>query len=436
MQILFVHQNFPGQYRYLARHFGADPSWDAWAIGEKANVLRQGPYVPREGVRLLGYDMPPGNDIVKGAAAEFDRQLVRAQRVAALALRQREQGLDPDLICSHPGWGDSLYLREVFPRARFLSYFEYYARPDGPVINFDPEFPVDIGGRMHYRARTALNLLTLDMADAGVCPTRWQWSTFPAEFREKIRVIHDGIDTAVVVPVPGTRIRLQGPRGPLSLDEDDEIITYSVRNLEPNRGFHVFMRALPELQRRRPQAITLIVGGDEISYGSPHPSGKTWREVMLEEVGAELDLNRVLFLGKVPYPRLLDLFRITSLHIYLTSPFVLSWSMLEAMGCGAPVLASATPPVTEVIEEGRNGFLFGAGRPGLDDIAPAADAPVGDEFEPVADRLAARADELLSQPALRRRVGATGRDFIVAHYDLASRCLPAHRALIDELVAR
>ena len=415
MQILFVHQNFPGQYRYLARHFGADPSWDAWAIGEKANVLRQGPYVPREGVRLLGYDMPPGNDIVKGAAAEFDRQLVRAQRVAALALRQREQGLDPDLICSHPGWGDSLYLREVFPRARFLSYFEYYARPDGPVINFDPEFPVDIGGRMHYRARTALNLLTLDMADAGVCPTRWQWSTFPAEFREKIRVIHDGIDTAVVVPVPGTRIRLQGPRGPLSLDEDDEIITYSVRNLEPNRGFHVFMRALPELQRRRPQAITLIVGGDEISYGSPHPSGKTWREVMLEEVGAELDLNRVLFLGKVPYPRLLDLFRITSLHIYLTSPFVLSWSMLEAMGCGAPVLASATPPVTEVIEEGRNGFLF-------------------DFHDPAG--LAARADELLSQPALRRRVGATGRDFIVAHYDLASRCLPAHRALIDELVAR
>ncbi|MAT50273.1 MAG: glycosyl transferase family 1 [Porticoccaceae bacterium] len=414
MQILFVHQNFPGQYRYLARHFGADPAWQTWAIGEKANVLRQGPYVPREGVRLLGYEMPPSTER-RNPGAEYERQLTRAQRVAALAIRQRQRGLDPDVICSHPGWGDSLYLKEVFPRARFLSYFEYYARPDGPIVDFDPEFPVSIGGRMHYRSRNGLNLLTLEMADAGVCPTRWQWSTFPEEFRSKIRIIHDGIDTAVVAPSTGTRVTLEGRTGPLSLDERDEVITYSVRNLEPNRGFHVFMRALPLLQRRRPRAITLIVGGDEISYGSGHRSGKTWREVMLEEVGGDLDLDRVLFLGKVPYARLLDLFRITSLHVYLTSPFVLSWSMLEAMSCGAPVLASATPPVTEIIEEGNNGFLF-------------------DFHDP--EGLAARADELLAHSELRRVVGAAARDFIVEHYDLTRRCLPAHKALIEELVAR
>lgn len=414
MQILFVHQNFPGQYRYLARHFAADPAWDAWAIGERGNVLRQGPYIPRESIRLLGYDSPaqlpsriPGSD--------FQAQLARAYTVAGLALRQQKQGLDPDIICSHPGWGDSLYLKEVFPRAKFLSYFEFYHRPDGALVNFDPEFPTDVGGRMSFRSKNALNLLSLEMADAGVCPTHWQWSTFPVEFRSRVRVIHDGVDTELVAPRPGATVTVTAdPAGPVTLTKQHEIITFSVRNLEPSRGFHRFMRALPGLQRLRPHAITVIIGGDDISYGKPHPSGKSWREVMLDEVGQDIDLTRVLFLGKVPYEQLLNLFSITSLHIYLTTPFVLSWSMLEAMACGATVLASATAPVTEVIEDGVNGFLF--------------------DYHNT-DELVRRADELLSQPTLRQQVGSRARESVIERYDLKSRCLPQHIRLVEELLS-
>jgi glycosyltransferase involved in cell wall biosynthesis len=335
--------------------------------------------------------------------------------VAALALRQQKNGLDPDIICSHPGWGDSLYLKEVFPRAKFLSYFEFYHSPDAPLVNFDAEFPTALGGKMSLRTKNATNLLSLEMADLGVCPTRWQWSTFPDVFKEKIRVVHDGVDTELLAPKAGVKLKLDTLNSEsVTLSKDDEVITYSVRNLEPSRGFHVFMRALPLLQKRRPRAITLVVGGDEVSYGKPHPSGKCWREVLLEEVKDELDLSRVIFVGKLPYATLLNLFRISSLHIYLTTPFVLSWSMLEAMACGAPVLASATPPVTEVIEDGVNGVLF--------------DYHNGGE-------LVAKADELLSQPQLRKKIGAQGRQTIVDNYDLKSRVLPAHIQLIKAVLA-
>ncbi|MGD9661209.1 MAG: glycosyltransferase [Porticoccaceae bacterium] len=228
-------------------------------------------------------------------------------------------------------------------------------------------------------------------------------------------MIHDGVDTELIAPKPGTRITVDGlDSGSLTLSKDDEVITYSVRNLEPSRGFHVFMRALSQLQKRRPRAITVIVGGDEVSYGKPHPSGKCWREVLLEEVKGELDMSRVMFVGKLPYPTLLNLFRISSLHIYLTTPFVLSWSMLEAMACGTPVLASATAPVMEVIEDGVNGVLFDYHR--------------GQE-------LVEKVDTLLSQPALLRQLGARGRESIVDRYDLKTRCLPEHIRFIESLLA-
>lgn len=415
MQILFVHQNFPGQYRYIARYFAAQQGWQAYAIGEKPNVTRQIASLPKKGIQLLGYELPAEDGPrAMGLASEFESQLIRAQAVAGVALRQQKKGLDPDIICSHPGWGDSIYLKEVFPRAKFLSYFEFYHQPDGPLVNFDPEFPTPIGGRMAFRSKNAMNLLSLEMADAGVCPTQWQWNTFPEVFRDKIQVIHDGIDTELVAPRPDIRITINHPdTGPLTLSRDDEIITYSVRNLEPNRGFHVFMRALPKLQKRRPGALTIIVGGNEISYGKAHPSGKNWKDVLLDEVGDELDLTRVLFVGKVPYETLLNLFSITSLHIYLTSPFVLSWSMLEAMACQAPVLASATAPVMEVIEDGVNGFLF--------------DYHNGDE-------LVEKAAVLLGQSGMRRQAGVQARQTIIDSYDLKTLCLPAHIRLIESLL--
>ncbi len=415
MQILFVHQNFPGQYRYLVKHFTQAPGWECYAIGERDNVKRQVNQIP-PATRMLGYDTPAKVEgKVPVGASEFAANVRRAETIAAVLLRQQKNGLDPDIICVHPGWGEGLFLREIFPRAKILCYFEYFFDPAGPLVNFDPEFPNSLGSRLVTRTKNAQNLISLHMADAGLCPTRWQWQTYPAEYRDKIRVIHDGVDTRVVRPNPGARVSFANIADPQRVfSAEDEIITFSVRNLEPSRGFHRFMRALPRLQQLRPRANFLIVGGDESSYVREHQSGKPWREVLLAEVGGDLDLSRVFFLGKVPYQHLLALFSITSLHIYMTIPFVLSWSMLEAMACGATVLASATGPVTEVIRDGENGFLF-------------------DFF--AEDELVEKVGQLLADPGLRRETGARARQFIVDHYDLETVCLPRHLALIDELVS-
>ncbi|MFA5632986.1 MAG: glycosyltransferase [Porticoccaceae bacterium] len=416
MQILFIHQNFPGQYRNLARHFAALEGWQTYSIGEKPNVQRQLHYIPQN-IQLLGYDTPPKVDTTAaGAGKEFSDQLNRARQAAGVMLRQQKNGLDPDIICAHPGWGDALYAREVFPRAKLLFFFEFFFDPAGPLVNFDAEFPTDFGQRLSFRNKNAINLLSLDMADAGICPTHWQWQTHPKEYHHKLRIIHDGVDTELVKPNPQAELIFASSSQPQRrFSKADEIVTFSVRNLEPSRGFHRYMRALPRLQKARPNAWFLIVGGDEASYVKGHASGRPWREVLLEEVGDQLDMSRILFLGKVPYQTLLDLFSISSLHIYMTIPFVLSWSMMEAMACGATVLSSATGPVQEVIEDGRNGFLF-------------------DYFSE--DELVEKACALLDDPALRESIGRRARESIIERYDLASRCLPQHLALIEELLDR
>lgn len=415
MQILFIHQNFPGQYRNLARHFAENTDWECYAVGEKPNVKRQLYYISKK-TRLLGYDTPQEEKVkLPGMSREFANQHYRAAAIAGVLLRQKENGLNPEVICAHPGWGEGLFLREIFPNAKLIYFFEFFFRPDGPLVGFDPEFPATFTQRVNYRTKNAANFISLDQADVGICPTRWQWQTYPAEYHHKLRIIHDGIDTTVVRPVADAELTFPRSSQPeQKFFRNDEIVTFSVRNLEPSRGFHRFMRALPRLQRVRPNARFLIVGGDEASYVKEHESGRSWREVLLDEVGDQLDMSRVVFIGKVPYQQLLELLSISSLHIYMTIPFVLSWSMMEAMACGACVLASATGPVTEVIEDGVNGFLF-------------------DFFDE--DELVAKADALLDDPACRERIGRAAREFIIEHYDLQSRCLPRHLALIDEMAA-
>lgn len=417
MQILFVHQNFPGQYRNLVQHFAAAPEWECYAIGERENVKRQLYYIPKSGLNLLGYDEPkkvPSG--LHGAAKEFTEQLNRAQSIATVLLRQKKNGLNPDVICAHPGWGEGLYLREIFPRAKLLYFFEFFFSPEGPLVDFDPAYPSNIGEKLNFRAKNATNFISLNVADAGICPTSWQWQTYPGEYHHKLRIIHDGINTGVAKPNPGAELVFPNSARPeQKFTRADEIVTFSVRNLEPSRGFHRYMRALPRLQKARPNAQFLIVGGDESSYVKGHPSGRPWREVLLEEVGAELDMSRILFLGRVPYQTLLDLFSISSLHIYMTIPFVLSWSVMEAMACGATVLGSSTGPVNEVIEDGVNGFLF-------------------DYFSE--DELVEKACGLLENAALRKATGERARASIIERYDLETVCLPQHLALINELAGR
>jgi glycosyltransferase involved in cell wall biosynthesis len=409
MNIWFVHKNFPGQYRRLAPFFAKRRDCSVVAIGE---VMR----LRIEDARHYTYEAPePSSPGTHGYVWNLETGVRRGIEAARLALKLKRQGLRPDIVCSHPGWGETLYFREVFPDAKFLSYQEFFYRPAGSDLGFDPEFAgrSKLDAMCRARTKNAVNLLSLDLADWNVCPTHWQRAQFPEEFQPKMSVIHDGIDTKVLKPDRAAKLSLKG-RQPISLSAHDEVITFSVRNLEPYRGFHIFMRALPELMRRRPKAHILVVGGDEVSYGIRLPEDMTYRQMLFEEVRERIDADRLHFLGRLPYEQFLTVLQISSAHVYLTYPFVLSWSMLEAMAAECLVVASKTPPVEEVLVDGENGLLF-------------------DFFSPEA--LSETVCRALDDRDLARTLRKNARATIVENYDFESVCLPRQVELIEQVAS-
>ncbi|WP_300318830.1 glycosyltransferase family 4 protein [Accumulibacter sp.] len=411
MRILFVHQNFPGQYKHLAPSLANSPANQVVAIGEEVNVKRAFGLHPR--IRLLGYRQP------QGAAKTTHHYLHsseaatrRGQSVLRVAIALREQGFVPDLICAHPGWGEALFLKDAYPDTPLLLYLEFFYRARGSDMGFDPEFPTSFDDQCRLRIRNATQLISLEAADAGLSPTKWQREQYPEAFRDRIQVIHDGVQTDLVCPAKVIDFALPGGA---TLQSGDEVLTYVARNLEPYRGFHTFMRALPAVLAARPDVQVLVVGGDEVSYGRRLPPGQTYREIYLREVAGAIDGRRVHFMGKLPYPRFLDALRLSSAHVYLTYPFVLSWSLLEAMSCGCPVIASDTAPVREVVKPGRNGLL-------VDFFSPAA----------LAETIVA----VLADPARVQVMRAQARRDIREQLDLERTTLPQLLALVKRLAAR
>ncbi|ABM40809.1 glycosyl transferase, group 1 [Acidovorax sp. JS42] len=417
MNILLVHQNFPGQFKHIAPVLGASGQHRVVAF----TMVKNPP--PIVGVQMVSYQPGRGTHAhTHPWVQDFEAKVIRGNVALKAARKMRDEyGFTPDLIFAHHGWGESLFLKDVWPRARMLLYSEWYYPLIGADMGFDPE--IQKRGEeqtARLRIKNAHNLLSMEMADAGLSPTHWQRDTHPAWFRDRIQVIHDGIDTAAVKPdanVPPLTLNI--PADPdcgiaatqVTLAKGDEIITFINRNLEPYRGYHIFMRALPELLRRRPKARVVIVGGNEVSYGAKPEQG-TWKQKFLAEVRDGIDLGRVHFVGKIPYNAFLALMQMTTVHAYLTYPFVLSWSLLEAMSCAAAIVASDTAPVREAITDGETGRL-------VDFFSPAA----------LTDTLC----ELLDDPAQRARLGRRARDTVVAHYDLNTRCLPRQLQLLNEV---
>ena len=409
MNILFIHQNFPGQFKSLA------PFLRKQGHQVRALVLKAGTPSVWKGIPVTPYGITRGSTPgIHPWITDFEAKVIRGEGCLRAALALKAEGFNPDLIVAHPGWGESLFLKEVWPRARLGVYSEFFYRPQGADFNFDPEFLEEpLEGACRLRLKNLNMQLHFEVADAAISPTHWQASTFPEPFRSKISVIHDGIDTQVLKPDPKAFLVLNST---LHLSAKDELITFVNRNLEPLRGFHVFMRALPALLRQRPHARVLIVGGNEVSYGKPPPQG-TWRDVLMQEVGPQLpatDWARVHFLGKIPYEYFIQLLQISRVHVYLTYPFVLSWSLLEAMSVGCAIVASDTAPVREAIHDGETGLLV-------------------DFFDPAA--LVNRMVQLLEDAPLRARLGTQARAFAKAHYDLNQICLPQQLAWIKDMRA-
>lgn len=406
MHVLFVHQNFPGQYLHLAPALAAR--------GDAVTALTIGERGAQRGLRVVRYTPQRSSSAALHPwVADLETKVIRGEAAANAAAALREGGYRPDVICAHPGWGEALFLKDVFPDARLLSFIEFFYRVDGADFGFDPEFAeADLAGRCRLRLKNANSLLNLDAADWCISPTHWQASTVPAAYRSRLSVVHDGIDTQRIRPAPQARVELARAR--TTLRPGDEVLTFVNRNMEPYRGFHVFMRALPEIQRRRPNLMTLIVGGDDVSYGKRLPPGQTWRQKMLAEIGGRLDMDRVRFVGHIAYGDFLAVLQVSAVHVYLTYPFVLSWSMLEAMAAGCVVVGSATAPVEEVIADGDNGLLV-------------------DFFSTT--QIADAVDRVLDHPDRMAAMRARARQTIVERYDLTRVCLPRQMALVDALAS-
>ena len=407
MIILFIHQNFPGQFKFLA------PALVKQGHQVLAMTMRSTEAKTWQGVTLVPYiSKRSSTPNIHPWVSDFETKTIRADACFHAAYQLKNQGINPNLIIAHSGWGESLFIKDVWPTAKLAVYWEFYYHSRGADVNFDPEFlSTDPSIACHLRLKNLNNLMHLTIADAAISPTRWQASTFPIFFQDKISVIHDGINTTQLIPNPQASITLNNT---LTLTNNDEIVTFVNRNLEPYRGYHIFMRALPEILKRRPKAHILIVGGDGVSYGAKSPTGQSWKQIFANEVHSQMpteDWARIHFLGRISYNYFVSLLQLSSVHVYLTYPFVLSWSLLEAMSCGCAVVASDTQPLHEVIQHDDNGLLVN-----FFDVAGLAD----------------QVCKLLDDPTTRQRLGIHAREFAQANYDLSTVCLPQQLAWVLE----
>lgn len=408
LRVLFIHQNLPGQFRRLIRYLQTRPDVELTAIGEEAAVARAklGPKL-----RTIGYPKPDGaGEKTHHYLKYFEACVRRGQTVTRVCVELKKQGWIPDVVICHPGWGEGLFVKDVFPRARLVVFCEFWWAADGLDVGFDPEYPASFDDRLRIRIKNSVLMQSLLAADDGVTPTAWQLNAHPPELRHKIHRIHEGIDTAYLRPDPHARLTLPDGR---VLSRAQPVLTYVARNLEPYRGFHVFMRSLPRLLAGNPDLRVVVVGGDGVSYGRRPPEGyASYREALCAELEDSVDWSRVHFLGKLPYASYRTVLQVSSLHIYLTYPFVLSWSVLEAMAVGVPVLGSDTAPVREVICDGENGYLTGF-------------------FD--SDALADRALELIARRDETAAAGLRGRETVLRNYDFESVGLPAYLELLKPL---
>src|ERR671933_251951 len=394
MHILFLHSNFPAQFRHLAVALAQDSNHKVvFGTTRKEGALPgvyKAIYTPSREAH------PQTHHYVR----TLENAVLQGQAVYRLADQLKAQSFIPDVVYAHSGWGPSLFIKDIFPKAKLLCYFEWFYQAHGTDADFDPAEPLTADDGARSRIKNAPILIDLYSCDRGLSPTYWQRQQFPPEYHSKITVHHDGVDTQFFQPRPDTKLFL--PRINLDLREVPEIVTYVARGMEPYRGFPQLIETVALLQKRRPQCHVVIVGENRVAYGKSLPDGKTYKELMLEKV--PLDLSRVHFTGLLPYLEYLQVLQASSAHLYLTRPFVLSWSMLEALSAGCLVVGSNTAPVTEMIQDGVNGLLV-------------------DFFntQEICDRI----EEALDNPTQMAPIRAKARETILERYDLA-QLLPQH----------
>ena len=406
MRYLFIHQNFPGQYLHLLRHLAAEPRNELVFISESnPNAI--------EGVRRVLYQKPtPNQEQVHPVARDLDLAARRAEIVSGMAGNLKRLGFTPDIIIGHHGWGEMLDIQDVYPDVPILGYFEFYYEINGQDVNYDTEWPITPDRYPRIRAMNAVNHLALALNQHGQTPTHWQLTRYPDWAQKHIRLIREGARLDVCKPNPAAR-QEEFAIGEFRVAPHEKLVSYVARNLEPYRGFHVMMRALPPLLAARRDVKVVMVGGDDVSYGS-RLTNTTWREFFQKELAGKYDESRVLLPGQIGYDSYLRLLQRSDVHVYLTYPFVASWSLREALAMGCAVIASDVESVAEFITHGRNGLLV----PGLDHA-----------------NLARTILELLEDRKLNAKLRAGARRHAEKHLDMKDH-LAAMDATIAEIAGR
>jgi glycosyltransferase involved in cell wall biosynthesis len=387
MRILFVHNNFPGQYRRIVERLRGDKNYNllsaSLAKNEQPAVISRVGYKPH---RTASTQIHP-------ALRYTEETVITGQAALKALLPVRQKGWKPDIILGHSGWGAPMFLKDLWPDTRYLAYFEWYYNATGGDVGFLEPSEGGLNEAMRVRMKNTTLLQDFAAMDWGQCPTEFQASQFPDFFRQRMTVLHDGVDTEFFSPAEGTELVV----GDLTFRRGDPLVTYIARGMEPYRGFPQFIEAIARLQKTDSRFHTLIIGTDRVAYGPKRRDGRTYRQVALEE--NEIDLSRVHFVGRKPLEYLRDALRVSAAHVYLTVPFVLSWSMMEAMSAGALIVGSDTGPVREMIRDGENGLLVPFHEPA---------------------RLAEALAVVLADPARHAPLRSAARRLILDRYELAA----------------
>lgn len=406
MKLLFVHQNMPGQYRELIQWLAAQKEHEIVFLTQR---LKPPQFA---GVKTAIYKTHhKAAEDAYGLSKTYENAAGNGFGAAMAVRKILATGFVPDIVIGHVGWGEMTFLRQVLPDTPMIGFFEYYYSVHGGPVGFDPDSPPSDHAPFLMQSHNAVPLANIDVVDLAHSPTMWQRNRFPTSFHDKMYVCHDGIRTDILKPNKKAKVEL-GRIG-RALTVKDEIVTFMARNLETTRGYHQFMRAVPHIQKARPNARILVIGGNDASYGgkSKHPGGL--RGEMEAEVGHLIDWDRLHFLGQVPFSNYQNIIQISDCHIYLSMPFVLSWSFLECMAMQATIVASDVAPIREAMEHGKTGLLV-------------------DFFDPEA--IAAQVVDVLERPRDYAHIGPAAREHVVETYDFLTVCLPEHIRQINALV--
>lgn len=401
MNILFLHRTFPGQFKYIAPILAADPKNVVMFM--TADGRFEAP-----GINKLVYSIKQDDpNSYHPYLKEYETFLAHGKACAEILIAMKNQGVKPDIIYGH-SWGPTMFVKDIFPDVPLAIYFEWFCNAEGAAIGFDGNVP-NQEYREKIRTNNAQVIMDLAACDLAITPTYWQKAQFPKEFHNKINVIHDGVDINTCKPDDNAEFIV--PDSNIKLTKNDEIITYATRGMEPFRGFPEFMQAVEILQKKRPNAHFVIGGQDAVYYGEPLKSG-TYKELMLNKLN--LDLSRIHFVGALNFNDYVKLLQVSSVHVYSTVPFILSWSILEAMAMECTVVASNTAPVLEVMKDNYNGLLF--------------------DFYNV-NQMVEKIEYALNNPNKMKEIKSNARKTVVDNYDL-QKLLPAHVCLLYDLIKK